>query len=218
MPYFNRMIRRAIIFVIYVFAMMLPFALPVSAQEKDAAAATTAVKDAAKKGFPLTSSSPDVTGNISVEATLIPANIAKTVFGKEIALNYAVIALTISNRSSDQSFIVHTVFIDYGQWLLNGSSPYAQQQGGNPLQTWQQRTTPNQIDRSRPESCAVSFWTGKPGLPATGSCGLCRQSAQLRRASRLPLPTRVGFKESERTTLISSPQPRPSGPIRRWAR
>jgi hypothetical protein len=145
MPYFNRMIRRAILFVIYVFAMMLPFALPVSAQEKDAAA-TAAVKDAAKKGFPLTSSSADVTSNISVEATLIPAKIAKTVFGKEIALNYAVIALTISNRSSDQSFIVHTVFVDYSQWLLSGSSQYAQQQGGNPLQTWQQRTTPNQID------------------------------------------------------------------------
>ncbi|MFZ0797087.1 MAG: hypothetical protein WAM98_04805 [Terriglobales bacterium] len=176
MTYFNFKFQRAYLFVIYALALMLPFAMPLSAQKKDAAAATIAVQDAAKKGFPLTSSSTDVTHNISVEATLIPAKIAKTVFGKEISNNYAVIALTISNRSSDQSFIVHTVFIDYSQWLLSGSSPYlpqsdascsqAQQStksptdqqlsgkeqapsahcAGNPLQTWQQRTAPNQID------------------------------------------------------------------------
>jgi hypothetical protein len=84
------------------------------------------VKDATQQGFPLTNvSSTDVTDNISVEATMIPARIAKTVFGKEVSNNYAVIALTISNRSSDYVFVMHTIFIDYSQWLLGGNSPYS---------------------------------------------------------------------------------------------
>jgi len=69
-------------------------------------AANDAVNKAAKQGIPLTTSSTDVTGNVSVEAVLIPAKIAKTVFGKEVSNNYGVIALTISNRSSDNSLIV----------------------------------------------------------------------------------------------------------------
>jgi hypothetical protein len=82
-------------------------------------------KSAIQKGTPLSHvSSTDVTGNISVEATLIPASVARTVFGKEIANNYAVIGLVVSNRSSDQAFIVHSIFFDYSQWLLSGGSPF----------------------------------------------------------------------------------------------
>lgn len=88
-------------------------------------------KSAIQKGTPLTHvSSTDVTGNISVEATLIPASVARTVFGKEIANNYAVIGLVISNRSSDQAFILHSIFFDYSQWLLSGGSPFLE---GNSL-------------------------------------------------------------------------------------
>src|SRR5579864_1074287 len=83
------------------------------------------VKDAAQQGFQLSNvSSTDVTNNVSVEATLIPAGVAKTVFGKDVSNNYEVIALTISNRSSDYAFIVNSIFIHYSQWLLGGSSPY----------------------------------------------------------------------------------------------
>lgn len=99
--------------------------------EAAADAAQQKVKSAIQKGTPLTHvSSTDVTSNISVEATLIPAGIARTVFGKEIANNYAVIALTVSNRSADQAFIVHSIFIDYSQWLLSGGSPFLE---GNTL-------------------------------------------------------------------------------------
>jgi hypothetical protein len=122
----DRVLTRVVL-AVCIFAMMVAHVIPANADKKDAAAATTAVDDAAKKGFPLTSSSTDVTGNVSVEATLIPAKVATTVFGKEVANNYAVIALTISNRSSDDSFIVHTIFIDYSQWLLSGSSELASQ-------------------------------------------------------------------------------------------
>ena len=94
------------------------------AQQK-AQAAEQKLKDAAQKGIPLpNASSTDVTNNTSVEATLIPASIAKTVFGKEIANHYAVISLTISDQSSDYAFIVHSIFIDYSQWLLGGTSPF----------------------------------------------------------------------------------------------
>lgn len=96
---------------------------PVTTKKADAA--KQKVEDAAQQGFPLSNVSiADVTDNVSVEATVIPASIAKTVFGKEVSNNYAVIALTISNRSPDYAFIVHTIFIDYSQWLLGGSSPY----------------------------------------------------------------------------------------------
>jgi len=96
-----------------------------AAAQKNAKAASSKVEDAAKKGFPLRCRSTDVTNNISVEATLIPAKIGKTIFGKEISNNYAIIALTISNGSSNDSFIVHSIFIDYSQWLLSGSSVYS---------------------------------------------------------------------------------------------
>lgn len=100
--------------------------LPPSARGQKDKETTTAAKQTVQglnpKGFPLTSSSTDVTGNISVEATLIPAKVASTVFGREVAHNYAIISLTISNRSSDDSFIVHTIFVDYSHWLLSGSS------------------------------------------------------------------------------------------------
>lgn len=93
-------------------------------------AAAQKVKDAAAQGTPLTNTATtDVTGNTSVEATLIPASIARTVFGKEIANHFAVISLTISNQSSDYAFIVHSVFIDYSQWLLGGTSPFIEPNG-----------------------------------------------------------------------------------------
>jgi len=157
---FNRMFRRIIPFIIYVFALMLAVALPVSANKKDTAAATAVVQDATKKGFPLTTSSTDVTHNISVEATLIPFNIAKTVFGKDVAKNYAVIALTISNRSSDQSFIVHTIFVDYSGWLLSGSSPCVQQEDDSAC--W--RAKPSTNPPAESQQCA------KETKPPTHCC------------------------------------------------
>jgi hypothetical protein len=93
--------------------------------QKRVAEAEQKVKDAAEHGTPLTHvTSTDVTNNTSVEAILIPASIARTVFGKEIANHYAVISLTVSNQSSDYAFIVQSIFIDYSQWLLGGSSPF----------------------------------------------------------------------------------------------
>lgn len=78
-------IRRGVLFLMCGFATTVALVSPAGAQDKTGSAATATVKDATQKGFPLTSSSTDVTGNVSVEAILIPAKIAKTVFGKEIS-------------------------------------------------------------------------------------------------------------------------------------
>lgn len=129
-----------------------PAQIPSDVAQDNTNPAAKVVKDAAKKGFSLTSRT-DVSGNISVEAVLIPARIGKTVFGEETSNNYAIIALTISNRSSDESFMVHGVFIDYSQWLLSGGSPYsapplfrARKKTKNPLPSRQRWTLGNQID------------------------------------------------------------------------
>jgi len=126
MTRFDRFLRHRIFTIACAFTLIASSSLSAAAQGSSSDKAVSAVKDAAQKGFKLpNTNSTDVTGNVSVEATLIPPGIAKTVFSKEVANNYAVIELTVSNRGSD-SFIVHTIFIDYSQWLLSGSSPREQ--------------------------------------------------------------------------------------------
>jgi hypothetical protein len=51
------------------------------------------VQQAAKQGFSFATSS-NVSGNVFIEAVLIPPRIARNVFGKTVANGYAVIALT----------------------------------------------------------------------------------------------------------------------------
>ena len=75
--------------------------------------------DAKSKGFPM---SAGLNGNVAVDAVLLPPPIARVVFGKSIGNEYAVIELTISNRSSSAAFIVQSAFMDYSDWLLGGAS------------------------------------------------------------------------------------------------
>jgi len=63
----------------------------------------------------------NVIDNASVQSVLLPYDVCKRVFGKEVALHYAAVALIISNRSSSASLIVHSIFIDYSKWALSGS-------------------------------------------------------------------------------------------------
>jgi hypothetical protein len=80
------------------------------------AADTQSLKDAASKGFKLNANGP-----VNVEAVLIPARIAARLFGKEIAHNYAAVELTVSNKNHDSAFLLHSIYIDYGDWLLSGT-------------------------------------------------------------------------------------------------
>jgi hypothetical protein len=135
-------------------------------------AATAQVQNAAEQGYPLSTSS-NISGSVSIEAVLIPPKLSAKVFGKTIGNNYAAIQVTISNRSSDESLVVHSIFIDYSRWLLSGNLPLTNDPcaemvsqptagdtqtantsttlsaspdvPGNRLQDWQTRTCPNQI-------------------------------------------------------------------------
>ena len=78
------------------------------------------VTQAVTQGYPLNANL-TVRGNVTVQAVLIPAKIAKRVFGTEVANNYAVIALTITNKSPDAALIIQGAYIDYSDWALSGS-------------------------------------------------------------------------------------------------
>lgn len=82
---------------------------------------TQKLQDAKAQGFSMPVNMA-VGGNVTVEAVLLPASVSKTLFGKSISNEYAVIELTISNKSHDTAFIVHSVFIDYSEWLLSGTA------------------------------------------------------------------------------------------------
>jgi len=110
--------RHAVCLVMWVIALC---ALPLTAQVQDQLDAKTrkTMDDAAKKGHPLTVVGA-VSGKVSVEAVLLPYDVARHVFGREVADSYASVEITVSNHSTDASLIVHTVFIDYSQWALSG--------------------------------------------------------------------------------------------------
>lgn len=62
-----------------------------------------------------------VKGNVTAQAVLIPPDVAEHVFGGEIADNYAVIELTVTNKSPDAALVVQGIYIDYTNWALSGS-------------------------------------------------------------------------------------------------
>lgn len=68
-----------------------------------------------------TANAGNVIDNASVQSVLLPYEVCKRVFGKEVATHYAAVELTVSNRSSSASLILHSIFIDYSRWALSGS-------------------------------------------------------------------------------------------------
>jgi len=77
------------------------------------------LKNAAEKGVPMNVVS-NVADSTYVEAVLIPSSLARRIFGKEVANNYAAVELIVSNKDSNAALIVQSVFLDYSQWLLSG--------------------------------------------------------------------------------------------------
>lgn len=79
------------------------------------------VQNAAQKGIPL-----NVTSNLAdksdLQAVLIPAVLARRIFGKEVANNYAVVEVIVANLDSKASLVVQDIFLDYSNWLLSGAS------------------------------------------------------------------------------------------------
>jgi hypothetical protein len=82
---------------------------------------TQKLQDAKAQGFSMPVNRTG-SANVTVEAVLLPASVSKALFGKTISNKYAVIELTISNKGHEAAFIVHSVFIDYSEWLLSGTA------------------------------------------------------------------------------------------------
>ncbi len=87
--------------------------------DAEAQAAQKALTEGASAGIPIPASV-NVADSVNIEAVMLPEPIARRVFGGEVARNYAVIEVNISNRSNDASFIVHSLFIDLKDWGLAG--------------------------------------------------------------------------------------------------
>jgi hypothetical protein len=108
---------------------------------KKNAADNQMVTDAGKSnvGIKLTVDS-NVADSADIQAVLIPAGLAKKIFGKEVANNYAVVEVIISNQDTKASMIVQSLFLDYSDWLLAGHMP------GNPTQAPNQKANqPSQV-------------------------------------------------------------------------
>jgi hypothetical protein len=118
------------------------------AQQPNAASTATGKSDAAidnagKKGIPLSTTS-NVSQEASIQAVLIPASLAQRIFGKEVSKNYAVVEVIVSNRDSKASLVLHSVFLDYSNWLLSGTSK-ANESHLTGLDPTQAATNPSQV-------------------------------------------------------------------------
>ena len=121
--------------ILTAFALTLCFACPAFAQ-------VAAPRDAPQLGTKVVG---NVSKSVSAQAVLIPRVNARRIFGDEIANNYAVVEVNISNKSPDAALIIHGIFIDYSNWPLSGmsqndlmahergmsSGPHADYQGSN---------------------------------------------------------------------------------------
>lgn len=111
-----------------VFFVFLPDACPKILAQPEKPQETLSQK-AGQEGFRLNAIL-TVRDHVGVEAVLLPPQIVQQLFGKEVSRTYAAIHLTISNRNSDAAFIVHSVHLDFSQWLLNHLDSETGQQSG----------------------------------------------------------------------------------------
>jgi hypothetical protein len=59
--------------------------------------------------------------DVTVDALLIPASVAKRIFGGELAKHYAVVQMVISNHNQDDALILQSVLLDYSHWLFSNN-------------------------------------------------------------------------------------------------
>ena len=114
-----------------------------------------------------------VQGNVTAQAVLIPRRIAKAVFGGKIAKEYAVVQLTINNKSSDAALIVQGVYIDYSKWALAGGGfsklPCTEEGGADPKSKFVDCSKPAQVSSEeyrvvRGQALNAQTWTWRNGI------------------------------------------------------
>lgn len=103
-------------------SLLICFSAATPAQDVLDAKTKRLLEEAAKNGKGVNSEI-SVNSSVHVQAVLIPRIDAKRIFGKEISENYAVIQLTVGNKSPTAALIIHGIFIDYRDWPLSGVSP-----------------------------------------------------------------------------------------------
>src|SRR5271165_1708902 len=118
-------------------------------QQQSAAAAdakTTQQKkiltDATTAGTPLPVTI-NVADNVNVEAVMLPRAITKRVFGKDVANNYAVIEVNISNRSKDAALVLESLLIDVSEWELAGG--FGRRVSRKPVKSYESRASAQEI-------------------------------------------------------------------------
>ncbi len=92
------------------------------AQKAAATATKKALQADTAAGIALNGST-NVKDNVNAQVVLLPRKQAERVFSKEVGRHYAVVQVTINNKSKDASFILHSIFVDYSQWALSGLRP-----------------------------------------------------------------------------------------------
>jgi hypothetical protein len=136
-----------------------PAPAPTSAPANRPGNATS--QNIANQGIPITVTGMpgvnDVSSTVSVEAVLLPYRVAKRTFGKEVASKYAVISLTISNRDPKQGMILHSVFLDYSQWLFSGIFAGMSVSAKPHTELWQQQTQPSQVASAEVRTVRTDF-------------------------------------------------------------
>jgi hypothetical protein len=105
--------------ILLVLAILLPAFAETHALDKEKSAAM--LDTAAKEGVEVPAKS-TVRDSVGVTAVLLTQPAVRRLFGKEIANTYAVVQLTISNRSADAAFVIHSSYIDTSQWALGGGT------------------------------------------------------------------------------------------------
>jgi len=102
---------------------------------------------AAKEGVELPSKS-TVRASVGVTSVLSTQSAVRRLFGTEIAKTFAVVQLTISNKSGDAAFVLHSAYIDTSQWALGGGTRGFLEDGSEkntPYETSRGGTHANQI-------------------------------------------------------------------------
>jgi hypothetical protein len=84
-----------------------------------ASAQSSTGQDVCGSNCPKVAAAATVGESVTVDAVLIPPKIAGHIFGSEISQNYAVVRLTVANHSSDESLVIHGVFLDTTGWLFS---------------------------------------------------------------------------------------------------
>ena len=101
-----------------------------------------------------------------MDSVLLPYKVANRIFGGEVADNYAVVQITISNHNPSAGLIIHSALLDYSHWLFSGRFSSIAGDGTVNTTTYQQQNKASQVSSAearivRGESLDKQPWTAR---------------------------------------------------------